>query len=107
MSVRDLTPADAARRARQAAATLAAAQSADLRLARTGSNAPPHGDRGRATQAAQCRALVQQYAPAWSEATLDKQATALWKAWMRARRNGWTAWPLAQWAAYTLTKGGA
>lgn len=103
MSVRDLTPADAARRARQAAA----AQSADLRLARTGSNAPLGGDRGRATQAAQARALVQQYAPAWSAATLDTQARALWKAWMRARRHGWTALPLKDWAAVTLPKGSA
>lgn len=103
--LRDLAPADAVRRARQAAAR----QSVDLRLARTGSAAPPHAAQGRATQHEQCKALVRAYAPQWSERTLDQQARALWKAFMRGRREGWipAGLPLAAWAAQTLPQGGA
>lgn len=102
MSVRDQAPADAARRARQAAA----AQSVDARLARTGSAAPAGGAQGRATQARECRELIRRYAPGWTAATLDTQATALWRAFMRARRRGWTTLPLAAWAPGFLRGGG-
>lgn len=101
-SIRDMAPADAAQRARESAAV----QSADLRLARTGTNAPPNGSRGRDTQHEQAKALIRAYAPQWSERTLDKQARALWRAFMRARRHNWTTLPIAEWAAQELPKGG-
>lgn len=90
-------------RARQAAAQ----QSVEARIARYGSAAPVGGAKGRTTQQTAAQTLIRQFTPATDPLDVARRATALWSAWMRARRHGWTKLSLKEWAPEFLQKGSA